>query len=94
MLLILFDFDPEIAAGTSLTLVALNSFAGTYTYTRLGFVDVRSGILFAVVAIPGSIIAPFRRRQSRRRTCFGSSSDYSLSYLPRSCSSGHICLNE
>ena len=38
MLLLLFDFDPEIAAGTSLTLVALNSFAGTYTYTRLGFV--------------------------------------------------------
>ena len=59
MLLILFDFDPEIAAGTSLTLVALNSFAGTYTYTRLGFVDLRSGILFAAVAIPGSIVAPF-----------------------------------
>ena len=71
MLLILFDFDPEIAAGTSLTLVALNSFAGTYTYTRLGFVDVRSGILFAVVAIPGSIIAPFAVAKDQRRPVSG-----------------------
>ena len=59
MLLLFFDLEPEIAAGTSLPLVAMNSFAGTITYTRLGFVDVRSGALFAAVAIPGSVIAPF-----------------------------------
>ena len=59
MLLLFFNLEPEIAAGTSLTLVAMNSFAGTVTYTRLGFVDLRSGFLFAAVAIPGSIIAPF-----------------------------------
>ena len=59
MLLLFFNLEPEIAAGTSLTLVAMNSFAGTVTYTRLGFVDLRSGFLFAAVAIPGSVIAPF-----------------------------------
>lgn len=59
MLLLFFNLEPEIAAGTSLTLVAMNSFAGTYTYTRLGYVDLRSGLLFAAVAVPGSILAPF-----------------------------------
>ncbi len=59
MLLLFFDLEPEVAAGTSLTLVAMNSFAGSYTYTRLGFVDRRSGLLFAAVAIPGSVLAPF-----------------------------------
>lgn len=59
LFLVFFDLEPEIAAGTSLALVSMNSFAGAYTYTRLGFVDVRSGLLFAVVAIPGSLLAPF-----------------------------------
>jgi uncharacterized membrane protein YfcA len=59
MLLLFFDLEPETAAGTSLTLVAMNSFAGSYTYTRLGFVDKRSALLFAAVAIPGSVLAPF-----------------------------------
>jgi hypothetical protein len=59
LLLLFFDLEPEVAAGTSLTLVAMNSFAGAYTYSRLGFVDRRSGLLFAAVAIPGSILAPF-----------------------------------
>lgn len=59
MLLLFFDLEPETATGTSLTLVAMNSFAGAYTYTRLGFVDRRSGLLFAAVAVPGAVLAPF-----------------------------------
>jgi len=59
LLLLFFNLEPENAAGTSLTLVAMNSFAGAYTYKRLGFVDSRSGLLFAAAAIPGSIAAPF-----------------------------------
>ena len=59
LLLILFDLDPETVAGTALALVSVNSFMGTAAYGRLGFVDVRSGLLFAGAAVPGSVIAPF-----------------------------------
>ena len=59
MLLLLFDMEPALVAGTSLALVAVNSFSGTVAYHRLGLVDRRSGLLFAGAAIPGSLVAPF-----------------------------------
>ena len=59
VLLIFFDLEPVVAAGTSLALVAVNSISGSQVYRRLGLVDVRSGFLFAAAAIPGSILAPF-----------------------------------
>ena len=59
MLLLFFDKAPEVAAGTSLALVAVNSFSGTVAYHRLGLVDRRSGLLFAAAALPGSVAAPF-----------------------------------
>jgi len=46
-------------AGTSLALVAINSYAGSWTYRRIGLVDLRSGLLFSAAAVPGSLIAPF-----------------------------------
>ncbi len=57
-LMIIFGVEPAIAAGTSLALVAVNSVSGTIAYKATGYIDSRSGILFAVAAIPGSIIAP------------------------------------
>ncbi len=59
VLLIFFDLEPAVAAGTSLALVAINSISGSQVYRRLGLVDVRSGFLFATAAIPGSVLAPF-----------------------------------
>ena len=59
MLLIFSDMSPEVVAGTSLALVAINSFSGSVVYQRLRLVDRRSGLLFAAAAIPGSLIAPF-----------------------------------
>ena len=58
-LLIFFDMEPEIAVGTSLALVAIESVSGSTEYRRLGLVDVRSGLMFAAAAIPGSVLAPF-----------------------------------
>ena len=57
-LMIFFGVDPTIAAGSSLALVAINSISGTIAYKRAGFIDMRSGILFSIAAIPGSLIAP------------------------------------
>ena len=57
-LMIFFGVDPTIAAGTSLALVSVNSISGTFAYKRTGFIDLRSGLLFALAAVPGSILAP------------------------------------
>ena len=59
MLLIFTGLDTGLIAGTSLALVSVNSFSGMLAYRRLGLVDIRSGLLFAISAIPGSVGAPF-----------------------------------
>ena len=59
VLILFFSKDPEVAAGTSLALVSINSISGFIAYRKTGFIDVRSGLLFAVAAIPGSVLAPF-----------------------------------
>ncbi len=59
VLLLFFDLEPAVVAGTSLALVAVNSFSGAAAYLRMRLVDRRSGLLFAAAAIPGSLIAPF-----------------------------------
>ena len=59
LLLIFFDVEPVTVAGTVLALVAINSISGTFAFRRMGTIDVRSGLLFAAAAIPGSVIAPF-----------------------------------
>ena len=59
MLLLFSDMEPAVVAGTSLTLVALNSFSGSLAYRRQGLVDGRSGLLFGAAAAPGSVVAPF-----------------------------------
>ena len=58
-LLIFFNIEPAVAAGTTLALVAVNSLSGTLAYRRTGLIDRRSGLLFAAAAIPGSVLAPF-----------------------------------
>ena len=59
VLLIFFDLDPEIVAGTALSLVAISSISGTHAYRRMGLIDYRSGLLFAAAALPGSVLGPF-----------------------------------
>ena len=59
MLLIFFDMEPAVVAGTSLALVAVTGLSGAVGYRRLGLVDRRSGILFAMAAVPGAVAAPF-----------------------------------
>ena len=59
LLLVFFDMEPDVVAGMSLSMVAVNSFSGTAAYHRLGLIDRRSGLLFAAAALPGSVVAPF-----------------------------------
>ena len=50
VLLFATDMEPAVVAGTSLALVAVNSYAGSWTYRRMGLVDLRSGLLFSAAA--------------------------------------------
>ena len=59
ILLIFFDLEPEVVAGTTLGVVALSSLSGAQAYRRMGLIDYRSGLLFAAAAIPGAILGPF-----------------------------------
>lgn len=59
VLLLFTTMEPSTLAGTSLALVAINSYSGSWTYMRMGFVDVRSGLLFSIAAVPGAVFAPF-----------------------------------
>jgi uncharacterized membrane protein YfcA len=55
-LLIVQQAPPEMAAGTSLTVIFINALFGTFSYARMKRIDYRSGVLFAVATIPGSIL--------------------------------------
>ena len=59
LLRIFFDKNPEIVAGTTVTLVAINSISGAFAYRSMRVVDRRSAVIFALAAIPGSVVAPF-----------------------------------
>ena len=56
-LMLLFDFSPQSAVGTSILCVSIASLSGAISYLRLKIVDVRSTILFSIAAMPGAILA-------------------------------------
>jgi uncharacterized membrane protein YfcA len=55
-LILVVGAPPEMAAGTSLTVIFINALFGTFSYARMKRIDYRSGLLFAAATIPGSII--------------------------------------
>ncbi|MEM0482281.1 MAG: sulfite exporter TauE/SafE family protein [Nitrososphaerota archaeon] len=55
VLLMLYNFTPGGAAGTSLLVVLMNAISATVAYLRQRRVDVKMGLSFSVGTIPGSI---------------------------------------
>lgn len=56
ILLLLFNFSPSSAAGTSLAVVFLNALSGSTAYLKQKKVDIKSGIIFFLATLPGTII--------------------------------------
>jgi uncharacterized protein len=56
LLLLYPGVPPDILTGISLSVVMLNAASGTIAYVRQGRIDYRSGVLFALATIPGTII--------------------------------------
>nr|WP_246407295.1 sulfite exporter TauE/SafE family protein [Geomicrobium halophilum] len=56
MLLFFFDISPQVAAGTGLAIVFLNSVSALYVYFKQQRVLVHKGTQFAIAAIPGTFV--------------------------------------
>ena len=56
ILLLMAGSDPKDVPGTVLAAIAINSALVIWTYRRIGVVDYRSGLLFAMAAVPGAVI--------------------------------------
>lgn len=50
------DLPPQIITAISVAVIAINSISGSFAYSRSGLIDYKAGGLFAVFAIPGSIL--------------------------------------
>ena len=59
LLLIYPDLDPEVLTSISLAVVFINATSGSLAYSRLKRIDYRSGMIFAVATLPGSIIGAY-----------------------------------
>lgn len=57
VLLLLFPhMEPETVTSISLSVVFLNALSGSVAYARMKRIDYKSGLMFAAVAVPGSIL--------------------------------------
>lgn len=59
-LLLLYPVEtPKLLTSISLAVVFFNALSGTVAYTRMGRVDFRSGVPFALATVPGAIIGAY-----------------------------------
>lgn len=58
-LLLVQKYSPQLAVGTSLTMVFFNALSGTYAYAKLKRIDYSTAWKFALATIPGSIVGAF-----------------------------------
>ncbi|AQQ54826.1 sulfite exporter TauE/SafE family protein [Planococcus lenghuensis] len=55
-LLLILDMPPEIAAGSGLLVVLINSLSGVFGYARQKRIHYKTGMLLAISAVPGTIL--------------------------------------
>lgn len=55
-LTIVYQFSPQLAVGTSMCIVALNSISGAVSYARQRRIDYRTGFFFSAAMIPGTYL--------------------------------------
>jgi hypothetical protein len=61
-LLLVYHATPELAAGTSITVVFLNALSGTLSYAKQRRVDYGAGIRFSIATLPGAIAGAWLAR--------------------------------
>ncbi len=60
--LLLFDYTPQFAVGTSLVVVFFNAFSGTIAYMRQKKVYYDAAIRFSLATLPGAVIGSYLAR--------------------------------
>jgi uncharacterized membrane protein YfcA len=53
------DYSPSVITSITLTVAFFNALSGSIAYFRLKRVDIKSGLLFAVTAVPGAIVGAY-----------------------------------
>ena len=67
VLLLLFEYrTSEIITATSLSVVALNALSGSTAYYRLGRIDIKTSLIYGLVAAPWVILGTFVTSQMER----------------------------
>ncbi|NOW10234.1 putative membrane protein YfcA [Clostridium saccharobutylicum] len=56
LLLIYPNKSPDTITSISLTVVFFNALSGSFAYSRMKRIDYKSGIIFAIATLPGSIL--------------------------------------
>ena len=59
LLLLYPDKSPETITSISLAVVFFNALSGSFAYARMRRIDFKSGIIFAIATIPGSILGAY-----------------------------------
>ena len=62
---------PEVVTGISLAVVCFNTVSGSIAYARMGRIDYRAGVIFAVAALPGAAIGAYMTSYIPRRVFDG-----------------------
>lgn len=60
--LLIFDYTPQFAVGTSLAVVFLNAFSGTIAYVRQNKIYYDAAIRFSLATLPGAVIGSYFAR--------------------------------
>ncbi len=68
MLLLLFQFSPQNAVGTSLMVILFNSLSAAVAYMKQHRVNYRLGLVFAGFGIPGTVIGAYLSRLFSKET--------------------------
>ena len=53
------DYSPSVITSITLTVAFFNALSGSIAYFRLKRVDIKSGLLFALTAVPGAILGAY-----------------------------------
>lgn len=56
LLLLYTDKSPDTITSISLTVVFFNALSGSFAYSKMKRIDYKSGIVFAIATLPGSIL--------------------------------------
>jgi len=59
LLITTYDFEPRVAVGTSLVFVFFNALSGSIAYIKQKRVDVKVGVMFTLLTMPGAILGAF-----------------------------------